>query len=80
MTNKIDVFSTGGGITLAEADVSSDQYAVVSTEAPEFMSVYKRADNEAYLPEDMLMSVTEADMTDELKPLYKEMLKALKSA
>lgn len=80
MKTKIEVFNTGGGIVLAEADVNLNQYAVVSTEAPEFLTIYKRTDDEAYLPEDMVASIKEDEMTDEFKGLYAEMLKALKNA
>lgn len=81
MKKQIEVFYTGGGITLAEADVNSDRYAVVSSDAPEFMAIYKRTENEeTYLPEDMVMSFAESDMTEEFKELYAEMLKALKNA
>ena len=79
MKNQIEVFNTGGGIVLAEANVNADRYAVVSSEAPEFMSIYKR-NEEAYLPEDMVMSIKEDEMNDEFKGLYKDMLKALKNA
>ena len=80
MKTKIEVFNTGGGITLAEANINQEQYAVVSTEAKEFLTIYKRTEDEAYLPEDMVMSIKEAEMNDEFKRLYAEMLKALKNA
>lgn len=81
MKKQIEVFNTGGGITLAEVDINSDRYAVVSSEAPEFMGIYKRTENEeAYLPEDMVMSLKEADMNEEFKGLYKELRNALKNA
>jgi hypothetical protein len=80
MKAKIEVFNTGGGITLAEAYVNWDRIAVVSTEAPEFLTIYKRTEDEAYLPEDMVMSIKETEMNDEFKGLYAEMLKALKNA
>ena len=80
MKNQIEVFNTGGGIVLAEVNVNADRYAVVSSEAPEFMSIYKRTDDEAYLPEDMVMSIKEDEMDDEFKGLYKDMLEALQNA
>ena len=80
MKTKIEVFNTGGGITLAEANINQEQYAVVSTEATEFLTIYKRTEDEAYLPEDMVMSIKEDEMTDEFKGLYAAMLKALKNA
>lgn len=81
MKHKIEVHYTGGGVTLAEAEVSADRYAVVSTEAPEFLTVYKRTDSETpYLPEDMVASLTEQDMNQDTKKLYEEMLGKLKQA
>lgn len=81
MKNKIELHYTGGGITLAEAAINPDQYAVVSSEAPELLAVYKRTDNEIfYLPEDMVDSLTEQEMNEETKKLYKEMLNKLKQA
>lgn len=81
MEHKIELHYTGGGVTLAEAEVNPDQYAVVSSEAPEFLTMYKRTDNEpSYLPEDMVASLTVQEMNEESKKLYKEMLNKLKQA
>lgn len=79
--NKIEVFYTGGGITLAEVDVDADHYAVVSTEAPQFLSLYKYDDGEkTYLPDDMVTSAQHDDLAPELKALYTKMLDKLKTA
>lgn len=81
MEYKIEVNYTGGGVTLAEAEINSDRYAVVSSEAPGFLTVYKRTDDEAlYLPEDMVFSLTEQDLDEGMKKLYHEMLEQLKKA
>jgi hypothetical protein len=81
MTNKIEFFYTGGGITLAEAVVDADHYAVVSTDAPDFLAVYRYDDGEStYLPDDMVVSAAKADIPLELQNLYKEMLDRLKTA
>ena len=81
MTDKIEVFYTGGGITIAEADVSVNRYAVVSSEAPEFLSVYAYADEEkTYLPDDMVYSVKHDAIDPELQPLYALMVEKLKTA
>ena len=81
MENKIEVIYTGGGITLVEKNLNADRYAVVSSEAPEFMSIYKKTeDDEPYLPEDMIMSLKEADMNQEMKVMYMEMMNKLKNA
>lgn len=77
---KIEVFYTGGGITLAEADLGA-QYAVVSTDCPNCLSIYNRVEGEEpYMPEDMVASFTEDEMDAETKALYLEMLGALKNA
>lgn len=77
---KIEVFYTGGGITLAEADLGA-QYAVVGTDCPNCISIYNRVEGEEpYMPEDMVASYTEEEMDEETKALYLEMLGALKNA
>lgn len=82
MADKIEVFYTGGGITLAEVDLDSTHYAVVSSDAPDFMGIYKLdADGEkTYLPEDMLASPSKEEIAPEHKALYTEMLEKLKTA
>ena len=77
MAHKIEVFYTGGGITLAEAAMNLARYAVVTSEAPEYLTIYNRTENEPYLPEDMVMSLMEADMDAEVKNLYTQMLEKL---
>ena len=53
---KIEVFSTGGGIWLAETVINDKgDYAVVSSECPEVLSLYHKAD-EPYMAEDMYLS------------------------
>jgi hypothetical protein len=77
---KIEVFYTGGGITLAEADLGA-QYAVIGTDYPGFISIYNRVEGEEpYMPEDMVASLSEQEMDAETKALYLEMLEALKNA
>lgn len=77
---KIEVFYTGGGITLAEADLGA-QYAVVGTDYPNCISIYNRVEGEEpYMPEDMVASYTEEEMDEETRALYLEMLGALKNA
>lgn len=81
MAGKIEVFYTGGGITLAEADLNEKQFAVVSTEAPECLTIYNYADGgETFLPEDMVASMTKDELPPELRDLYEEMLKELNKA
>ena len=77
---KIEVFYTGGGITLAEADLG-ERYAVICTEYPNCLSIYNRVEGEEpYMPEDMVASLTEEEMDEETRALYLEMLGALKNA
>ena len=77
---KIEVSYTGGGITLAEADLGA-QYAVVGTDYPNCITIYNRVeDEEPYMPEDMVASYTEEEMDEETRALYLEMLGALKNA
>ena len=81
MAEKIEVFYTGGGITLAEADVDATRYAVVSSEAPDFLSVYTYTDGEkTYLPDDMILSTPQEELAPEYKALYMKMLDKLKTA
>lgn len=78
MAHKIEVFYTGGGIHLAQADLEGDQYAVVNTEAPEYLAIYKREDGEeTYLPEDMVASLKPEDMDPEMLELHAEMVEQL---
>lgn len=81
MAKKIEVFYTGGGITLAEADIDKNRYAVVSSEAPDFLTIYTYSDGEkSYLPDDMIISTPEKEISPEYKTLYTKMLDKLKTA
>lgn len=75
---KIDVFYTGGGITLAEATLDGGRYAVVSTDNLGCISIYnENEDSDPYMPEDMVGSFTAEEMDAETKVLYLDMLEAL---
>lgn len=75
---RIEAFYTGGGVTLVEAPIDRERYAVVSSEAPEYLTVYRRADGEdAYLAEDMLLSAKREDLPLELQELHGAMLEKL---
>ena len=81
MANSIEVFYTGGGITLAEVDLDNDHYAVVSSEAPDYLTIYTLDDGEkTYLPEDMVASTPEKGIAPDFKALYMKMLDKLKTA
>lgn len=75
---RIETYYTGGGITIAELDIDNGKYAVVSTEAPDFMSIYKLDNGEkTYLPEDMVTSSKRDDLAPELKDLHDKMVEKL---
>lgn len=81
MEKKINTFYTGGGITLAEADIGQNRYAVVSSDAPDFLSVYVYSEGETtYMPEDMVFSVSKEDIEPEFTDLYSRMVGKLKTA
>ena len=73
---KVEVYYTGGGITIAEAEVDPKTVAVVTSEAPEFLSLYKK-DHEGYLPENMLASKPMDELDEKLKALHAEMVDKL---
>ena len=75
----IEIFNTCGGITLAEIDLTPETYATVSTEAPEYLTIYKRVDDEPHMPEDMVMSAKMDDLPPDLKALHAEMVQKLKA-
>lgn len=81
MTAKIEVFYTGGGITIAEADIDSAHYAVVSSEAPDFLTVYTLTDEEkTYLPDDMVFSAHRDEVPPKYKAIYAGLVDKLKTA
>ena len=81
MTPKIKTFYTGGGITLAETNINKNHYAVVSSDAPDFLTIYSHSDDKIlYLPEDMIESTHFDNLTPELKTIYTKMINSLKSA
>lgn len=78
MTHKVEVYSAGGGITIAEVYIDPTHYAVVSTDAPGVLSIYNALDADVpFLPEDMVYSENVAEMDDEKKALHAELLAAL---
>ena len=81
MLPQIEVFYTGGGITLCEAVIGDGLFALVGTDAPDFFSVYRQvdADEERYLPEDMVLSKHKNELDEDQRALYNGMIKALKA-
>ena len=79
MAHNIEVIYTGGGITIVEANINHKQCAVVSTEAPEFLTIYNRTNDEPYLPENMVASLKVGEMEDEQRMLYYKMIDLLQN-
>ena len=78
MAHTIEVYSAGGGITIAETYIDPTHYAVVSTDAPDVLSIYKyNAENFAFMPEDMVFCENIDALDDEKKALHAELLDAL---
>lgn len=73
----IEVNYTGGGIWLAEKNLDNGTYAVVSSDFPECITVYRAAE-EPYLPEDMIFSKSVDDLDEETAKLYSEMMAEMK--
>ena len=61
-------------IWLAQYDAGGNYYAVVSSECPNVMSVYRVSDDEQYLPENMVYSKEH----NELDSVQKELHECLK--
>lgn len=79
MNKNIEIFYTGGGIWMAEVDVNENEYAAVSSEAPEYLTIYEKVEGEEkYFPEDMILAQKSDELSPELKELHGELLKALK--
>lgn len=75
---KIEVFNTGGGIWLAETDLNNGTYAVVNSEFPEFLSVYRYQDNEPqYMPDDMLFSKGAAELNEYERTIHNKLCEEL---
>lgn len=74
---KVDVFYTGGGIWLAEADVSADSFAVVSSDYPLELVLYKNVEEERYYPEDMISATHKDKLSSELRAIYDKLFEEL---
>ena len=81
MTTKIETYYTGGGITLVETNLNENHYVVVSSDAPDFLTLYSHSNDETtYLPENMVWCKPNNELSPELKSLYDQMLSNLQSA
>lgn len=75
---KIEVFSMGGGIWLAETYLDEITYAVVSSEAPEYLTIYESyEEDERYLPDDMIVAKHKDELHNFRLGLYHKLLSAL---
>lgn len=73
----IETFSTGGGIWLVEVEINEiGDYAVVSSDMPDVISVYHKPEdgNEKYMPEDMYISKPWNEVGMNLGALHSRML------
>lgn len=79
MNEKIEVFYTGGGIWIAEANLENNKYAVINSEDPSYMGVYlyEKAEDGKYYPEDMISDQHKDELEGELKEVYEKLLIAL---
>lgn len=77
---KIEAFYTGGGIWLAQTylDEENMTYAVVSSEAPGYLTIYHEND-EKYLPEDMVLSALAENLGLDYQILHNRMLSKLEA-
>ena len=76
---QIETFYTGGGIWLSQYNAGGGYYAVVSSEAPECLSIYRKTDEDEdlYLPENMVTSKNLGELNTEQKAVHALLKKAL---
>jgi len=74
---EIETFYTGGGIWLSQYNAGGGYYAVVSSDFPDCLSIYRKTEgtDDLYLPENMVSSKN----LDELNPEQKEVHAILKA-
>lgn len=73
---KAEAFYTGGGIWLAEKQLENGNYAVVSSNFLDCLTVYTK--NVDYFPEDMVFSKSVHDLDSDLMEVYNELVAELK--
>lgn len=69
---RVETFYTGGGIWLSQYDAGGGYYAVVSSECPELLSIYRKTDDEdeLYLPENMVSSKEIHELNTEQREVH----------
>ena len=76
---KIETYSMGGGIWLAETYIDEITYAIVSSEAPEYLVIYESyLEDDRYLPEDMIVSKHRDELFGYRAGIYRKLLNELK--
>ena len=72
-----ETFYTGGGIWLSQYDAGDGYYAVVSSDQPDILSIYRKTDDEdeMYLPENMISSKAYEELGQSQKAMH-DLLKA----
>lgn len=78
---KIETFYTGGGLWLTEVVINDKgDYAVISSDFPDILSVYHKAESEEtkYMMEDMYISKPFEELDADLKELHSKMLDDLR--
>ena len=75
----IETFYTGGGIWLAQYDAGDGYYAVVSSDAPEYLSIYRKTEeeDELYLPENMVSNKAYNELSSVQKEMHEILRKEL---
>lgn len=78
-TNKVEKYSLGNGIWIAQKNINENEYALINSEAPEFLAVFLVSEDEddCFLPENMKFSSHESELNAEFQEIHKELLSAL---
>ena len=76
---KIETFYTGGGIWLSQYNAGGGYYAVVSSEYPDCLSIYRETDEDEdlYLPENMVSSKNLGELNTEQRAVHALLTEAL---
>lgn len=76
---KIETFYTGGGIWLSQYNAGGGYYAVVSSEYPDCLSIYRKTDEDEdlYLPENMVSSKDLSELNTEQRAVHALLKEAL---
>ena len=75
----IETFYTGGGIWISQYDAGDGYYAVVRSDAPEFLGIYRKTEeeDELYLPENMVSSKAYNELSSVQKEIHEILRKEL---